>query len=103
MDQVRSPLSLSTQQGKITEFPQGTNAVVVVVEVVVVDIEAARAGAPNNDNRNLYQHPSMAPEIETDAATIPSPSPVFYLETRANSFSLGAGTKFCPDVLYRDP
>ncbi|MBS0649217.1 MAG: hypothetical protein JSS10_08350 [Verrucomicrobia bacterium] len=49
MDKVRSPLSLNSA-GKITGFPQGTDAVVLIV-VVVVDVEAARGKAPNKGPR----------------------------------------------------
>jgi len=49
VDQVRPPLSLSAQQGKVTGFPPTPRAVVlIVITIVVVDVEAGRGGAPNN-------------------------------------------------------
>jgi hypothetical protein len=84
MDKARSPLSLSTQQGDITGFPQQANAVVVVVKVVVVDIEAGRGEAPNDDEGKLYQRPSIAPELET---VIYCPHPLYFIR-RQEQFML---------------
>lgn len=78
----------SNQVPMALELPQGASGAEEVVdegeEAEDADIEATGAKAPNNDNRNLYQHPSVAPRIETDAATILPPSLVFYLETRVD-------------------
>ena len=63
-------------------FPQGSHAVVVVVEVVVVDVEAARGEAPNNDLRSLCRRPSEAPGGRN--SNLLSSSLVFYLEIRAS-------------------
>ena len=35
--------------GKVTGFPEARDADVIVVVVVVVDVQAARGEAPNND------------------------------------------------------
>lgn len=66
---------------KATGFPQGRNANVVVVEVVVVDIQADRGEAPNNDewtctDAHLF-HQSQKQHIHL------SPPLVLYSETGA--------------------
>jgi len=87
--------------GKVKGFPQASHP--DVVEVVVVDVEAARgARAPNNPELCLYRCPSATPEPET--AFHLSPLPEFNLETRAfGSFSPDIGTKSCLDARCYDP
>lgn len=67
--------------GKVTGFPQGSNADVVVVEVVVVDVHASRGEAPNNDEWTCTDahllHQSQKQHLYL------SPPLVFYSEIRA--------------------
>lgn len=66
--------------GKVTGFPQTRNAVILVVVVVVVDVQAARGKAPNNDEwtctdvRSCHQDQKQHLHL--------SPLLVFYLEIR---------------------
>ena len=90
------------QWGNI-EVPQGPNTnVIVAVVVVVVDVQAARGEAPNNDQRTCTDvHPSH--QSQKQHIYLP-PSLELYLETRAlyNSFSQDIGTKFHLDTRYPD-
>ena len=76
-----SPTESFDSAGKITGFPLGRNAVVVVVEVVVVDVETARGEAPNNPEGACADiHPEHQEQKQLLRLT---PFLVFYLETRA--------------------
>ncbi|NGX59057.1 MAG: hypothetical protein KR126chlam3_00201 [Chlamydiae bacterium] len=66
--------------GKVTGFPKAHNADIIVVVVVLVDVQATRGEAPNNDKWTYADIHPVAPKPE---AVFHLPLPlVFYLEIR---------------------
>ncbi len=66
MAQVRRPCTASKRQhGRIIEVPATPHPNVLIVVAVVVDVEAARGKAANNDGRKMYVSvPLQSPELK---------------------------------------
>jgi hypothetical protein len=63
--------------GKVTEFPQGAAADVVIVKVVVVDVEAGRGEAPNNKGEGICA--DIHPEHQGKKTAVDDFCPLYFI------------------------